>query len=150
MIPGFPHMGTERIGHGSQLVKGLPTVLGVNPLRNRIPPASRVPRKGGPKLRKLGDSNTLVARAVRWITNHAPVGEYYRRFNIPNTSRLCTCWSAENSQSAVVQTRTHVLHHCPDVKHSKNIDYVVGLAQFLKKNPQVFSFGDPAPRAGVG
>ncbi|KAF9258716.1 hypothetical protein L218DRAFT_1004637 [Marasmius fiardii PR-910] len=106
--------------------------------------------KGGTWLSKLGDSNTLVARAVRCITNHAPVGEYYRRFNIPNTSRLCTCWSAENSQSAVVQTRTHVLHHCPDVKHFKNIDYVVGLAQFLKKNPQVFSFGDPAPRAGDG
>ncbi|KAF9267281.1 hypothetical protein L218DRAFT_996227 [Marasmius fiardii PR-910] len=33
--------------------------------------------------------------------------------------------------------------------HSKNIDYVVGLAQFLKKNPKAFSFGDPAPRAGV-
>ncbi|KAF9263132.1 hypothetical protein L218DRAFT_1000056 [Marasmius fiardii PR-910] len=70
--------------------------------------------------------------------------------NIPNTARLCTCWSPETSQSAVVQTRTHVLHHCPDVKHSKNIDYVVGLAQFLKKNPRVFSFADPAPRAGVG
>ncbi|KAF9267614.1 hypothetical protein L218DRAFT_995189 [Marasmius fiardii PR-910] len=106
--------------------------------------------KGGTWLSKLGDSITLTARAVRCITNHAPVGKYYRRFNIPNTSHLCTYWSAETSQSAVVQTWTHILHHCPDVKHSKNIDYIVGLAQFLKKNPRVFSFVDPAPRAGVG
>ncbi|KDR65477.1 hypothetical protein GALMADRAFT_148682 [Galerina marginata CBS 339.88] len=39
-------------------------------------------RKGGPWIRKAGGDNTSFARLCRCILNHAPIGSYYRWFNI--------------------------------------------------------------------
>jgi len=46
--------------------------------------------KGGPWLQAFSHSNMLCARAVRAITNHAPIGEYRLRF-LPGMDILCPC-----------------------------------------------------------
>ncbi|KAF9522024.1 hypothetical protein CPB83DRAFT_900003 [Crepidotus variabilis] len=77
-------------------------------------------------------SNPLVARLVRCITNHAPIGEYYHRFNIPEPGHL----DALNSTPA----------------------FLWQVVKFLRDNPLVFGFPqrqgqlaapDP-PREGEG
>ncbi|KAK1215566.1 hypothetical protein PQX77_021829 [Marasmius sp. AFHP31] len=60
---------------------------------------------GGTWLPHIGRTNSLTSRVVRCITNHAPVGEYYRRFRIPE-SEDCRCGRA-------LETRLHVLFRCP-------------------------------------
>ncbi|KAK1219510.1 hypothetical protein PQX77_017778, partial [Marasmius sp. AFHP31] len=40
---------------------------------------------GGTWLPYIGRTNSLTSRVIRCITNHAPVGEYYRRFHIPES-----------------------------------------------------------------
>ena len=47
--------------------------------------------KGGSYMRRLRyESNSLVARFTRCITNHAPIGTYYQKFNI-EAETLCVC-----------------------------------------------------------
>ncbi len=48
----------------------------------------------------------LVARMTRAILGHAPIGEYFARFNI-DEPHGCSC------DPAVLQTRDHLLYHCP-------------------------------------
>ena len=61
--------------------------------------------KGGPWLQAFGHSNSLCARAVRAITNHAPIGEYRLCF-FPNMDFTCPC------NNYPIETRRHVLHEC--------------------------------------
>ena len=39
-------------------------------------------RKGGPWLKYVGHDNALTARSNRVLCNHAPIGEYRRRFHL--------------------------------------------------------------------
>ncbi|KDR75456.1 hypothetical protein GALMADRAFT_140956 [Galerina marginata CBS 339.88] len=67
-------------------------------------------RKGGPWIRKAGGDNTSFARLCRCILNHAPIGSYYRRFNIQEPHGCPRC-------GAPRETRSHILSYCPgDVK----------------------------------
>jgi len=69
---------------------------------NTIKPAYT---KGGPWLQVFGHSNSLCARAMRAITNHAPTGEYQLRF-FPNEDFKCPC------NNYPIESRRHILHKC--------------------------------------
>ena len=61
---------------------------------------------GGTWLRHVNEDNVLCARVCRGILNHAPIGEYYRRFNIPgHDTHECEC-------GCPTQTRRHIFTHC--------------------------------------
>ena len=92
--------------------------------------------KGGPWLAAVGDNVALTARLTRCLTGHAPIGEYYSRFNIDEPSR-CDCGSP-------LQTRTHIICACPLHKRKPMPGLLHGLVGFLKANPSAFAF---APRA---
>jgi hypothetical protein len=51
-------------------------------------------------------SNALLACAVRCIPNHAPIGEYYQKFDIPDTLVDCLC-------RVDLQTHDHIIVDCP-------------------------------------
>ncbi|KAF8659072.1 hypothetical protein AX14_007661, partial [Amanita brunnescens Koide BX004] len=53
-----------------------------------------------------GNDIELLSRMARAITNHAPTGEYRRRF-YPDREHCCP------SCPQHAQTRTHILFHCP-------------------------------------
>jgi len=69
---------------------------------NTIKPAYT---KGGPWLQVFSHSNSLCARAMRAITNHAPTGEYQLRF-FPNEDFKCPC------NNYPIESRRHILHKC--------------------------------------
>ena len=69
--------------------------------------------KGGAWLKHVGHSNTLTVRITCLITNHAPTGEYRKRFFL-NKPRACPC------QKALVETRHHILYKCERHKQSWN------------------------------
>ena len=99
----------------------------------------------GTWLRDFGESVSLVARCTHCILNHAPIGEYYQRFNIDGDVP-CSCGHV------VVQSHFHVLFRCP--KHTRtegsgSLTTIGSLCDFLKRNPTAFAFGTP-PREGVG
>jgi len=92
--------------------------------------------KGGPWLASVGDNVTLTTQLTRCLTRHAPIGEYYSRFNIDKPSR-CDCGS-------LLQMCTHIICTCPLHKHKSMPGLLHGLVSFLKANPSVFAF---APHA---
>ena len=81
-----------------------------------------------------GYSNQLFARAVRCITEHAPIGEYYVRFNIPEPPECPMCGR--------FQTRAHVLHSCrrDALAGMDSPSSVNSLYEFLERNPLSFAF----------
>ncbi|KAK1219569.1 hypothetical protein PQX77_017702 [Marasmius sp. AFHP31] len=87
---------------------------------------------GGTWLPHIGCTNSLTLRVIRRITNHAPVGEYYCRFHIPE-SEDCRCGRA-------LETCLHVLFCCPQAVHTGPIRYLGDLVNFLDANPE-----DPPP-----
>ncbi|KAK1220447.1 hypothetical protein PQX77_016791 [Marasmius sp. AFHP31] len=97
---------------------------------------------GGTWLPHIGRTNSLTSRVIRCVTNHAPVGEYYRRFHIPE-SEDCRCGRA-------LETRPHVLFRCPQATRTGPIRYLGDLVKFLDANPGTFAMRNQLPRAGVG
>ena len=91
--------------------------------------------KGGPWLLACGNDVALMARLTRCLTGHAPIGEYYDRFNIPESSR-CDC-------GAPLQTRTHIICACPVYERKPLPGLLHSVVGFLKANPLAFAF---APR----
>ena len=93
--------------------------------------------KGGAWLKHVGHSNTLTVRITCLITNHAPTGEYRKRFFL-NKLRACPC------QKALVETRHHILYKCERHKQSWNPlrRSINDIITFLKFNPRAFSFQD--------
>ncbi|KAK1215529.1 hypothetical protein PQX77_021860 [Marasmius sp. AFHP31] len=96
---------------------------------------------GGTWLPHIGRTNSLTSRVIRCITNHAPVGKYYRRFHIPE-SEDCRCRHA-------LETRLHVLFRCPQATRAGPIRYLGDLVNFLDAKPRVFAMRNQLPRAGV-
>ena len=91
--------------------------------------------KGGPWLQAFGHSNLLCARAVRAITNHAPIGEYRLRF-FPNMDFLCPC------NNYPIGTRRHILYKCQRFNRYWNLrrDMLSHFIMFLTSNPNAFAF----------
>jgi len=90
---------------------------------------------GRPWLTYIGHSNSLCARLTCLITNHAPIGEYRKRF-FPQEESLCNC------SANIIETRDRILYECrkynetwrpPDLS-------IVSILTFLKENPNAFSF----------
>ncbi|KAJ3533031.1 hypothetical protein NMY22_g7503 [Coprinellus aureogranulatus] len=83
----------------------------------------------------------MCARFCRAVLNHAPIGEYYVRFNIPEDPE-CEC-------GCPVQTRRHIFVQCGVLttgnRDPKDIRELVG---FLVTNPTALGFNRPP--AGVG
>jgi len=92
-------------------------------------------KKGGPWLQSFGHSNSLCARAVRAITNHAPIGEYRLRF-FPNEDIACPC------SRYPIETRRHILHECNRFNGYWNPrrDSLSHFVMFLISNPNAFAF----------
>ena len=111
--------------------------------------------KGGSYMRRLRyESNSLVARFTRCITNHAPIGTYYQKFNI-EAETLCVC--------SRILSQGHILQDSwwQGCDHWKSHDYETGnfpgLVKYLKENPTAFAFSEDRPqqvarqpRGGVG
>ena len=91
--------------------------------------------KEGPWLQAFGHSNSLCARAVRAITNHAPIGEYRLCF-FPNMDFTCPC------NNYPIETRRHVLHECRRFNGYWNPrrDTLSHFVMFLMANPNAFVF----------
>ena len=76
--------------------------------------------KGGGWLNHIGSSVSLCVGA---ILNHAPIGEYRKRF-FPRSNLACPCGHNR------VETRAHILNDCMVIKH---------FALFLTDNPGAFA-----------
>ena len=91
--------------------------------------------KGSSWLQVFGHSNLLCARAMRAITNHAPIGEYRLKF-FPNEDFSCPCGLYP------IETRQHILHECRRFNEYWNLrrDSIAHFIEFLERNPRAFSF----------
>ena len=109
-----------------------------DPKGKPLPPAYA---NGGAYLRHVNGDPKLCARFCRAILNHGPIGEYYRRFNIPEDPE-CEC-------GCPVQTRHHIFTSC-GVLDTNDRDPKLSreLVGFLVTNPTAFGFNRPP--AGVG
>ena len=94
--------------------------------------------KGGPWLKHFGHSNSLCARALRVITNHAPIGEYRLRF-FPREDFSCPC------RLYPIESRNHILHECRRFNEYWNPrrDLISHFILFLEFNPNAFAFANP-------
>ncbi|KAF8622194.1 hypothetical protein AX15_007303 [Amanita polypyramis BW_CC] len=94
------------------------------------------------------DNINMMARLTRLITNHAPTGEYRRRF-FPNETTNC---NYDNEY----QSRVHILTKCDgyhekfkNMEHlRKDKDELEKVVKFLETNIKAGTFGD-APK-GIG
>ena len=103
---------------------------------------------GGTWLRNVNEDNILCARFARAVLNHAPIGEYYRRFNIPgHDTHECECGHP-------TQTRRHIFTHCGVLETLDRIPrFLREFVGFLMENPPAFSFGFQyrhPPPVGIG
>ena len=91
--------------------------------------------KGGPWLQAFSHSNSLCARAVRAITNHAPIGEYRLRF-LPGMDFSCPC------SNYPIESHRHILHECRRFNGYWNPrrDSLSHFVMFLTANPNAFAF----------
>lgn len=76
-----------------------------NPTTIKLGPSTK-----GPFLNITGHSNELTTRMTRATTNHAPTGEFQRRFH-PHKKSICT-------ECNVLQSRAHILNSC--TKYTRN------------------------------
>ena len=90
---------------------------------------------GGTWLPVAGKKTALTARMTRCILAHAPIGEYYTRFNIDEPTE-CRCGE--------YQTRDHLLTTCNSCVYpiAGRIRYIGNLLSYLDENPWAFSFAD--------
>ena len=98
-------------------------------------------RKGGPWLKYVGHDNALTARSNRVLCNHAPIGEYRRRFHLAGDI-YCRC------DHRPVQTRDHLLRVCPNVtrkEHRRAPSDWEGWVSFLKENSLLGAFPPSLP-----
>ena len=88
-------------------------------------------------LQVFGHSNSLCARAVRPITNHALIGEYRLRFLL-NMDFTCPC------NNYLIESRRHILHECRRFNGYWNPrrDTLNHFMMFLTTNLNAFAFND--------
>jgi len=94
--------------------------------------------KGRSWLKHFGHSNSLRARAIRAITNHAPIGEYRLRF-FPREKFSCPC------SFYPIKSRRYILHECRRFNKYWNPrrDSISHFILFLEFNPNAFAFANP-------
>ena len=93
--------------------------------------------KGGPWIKHFRHSNSLCARVMRAITNHALIGEYCLRF-FPRKDFSCLCGKYP------IESRCHVLHECRRFSNYWNLrrDTISQFVSFLEYNLNAFSKGE--------
>jgi hypothetical protein len=97
--------------------------------------------KCGPWMRKSDFTCPGFARSCRGITNHAPIGEYRRRFHLEGVQR-CPC-AFLRGRRAPLQTRDHILRVCSLYERSHDQQAPLSIEewyQFLKANPLAMAF----------
>jgi ribonuclease HI len=103
-------------------------------------PSDRLARSS--LLTLTGHSSSITARMARSILNHAPTGEFRRRF-FPREATTCAL-------CGVLQSRRHILNSCARYRRRQNFYEFLknssepgpALHDFLKANPTAFSFDD--------
>lgn len=86
-------------------------------------------------------SNALMARLVRCITNHAPIGEYYHRFKIPEQTSCSSCGRLQTRRHIFVGCRGHL-----DALSGRDVPGRISeLCSYLEKNPTAFAFPQRRP-----
>jgi ribonuclease HI len=93
-------------------------------------------------LSHTGNSTSLTARMARAVLNHAPTGEYRRRFFPREKSACAVC--------GVLQSRRHIISSCARYQRRQNFyEFLKNssepgphLRDFLTKNPTALSFDD--------
>ena len=122
-----------------------PDYLGHNFLRLREPNGKQIRpmySNGGAYLRWVNHENTLCARYTRAILNHAPLGDYMHRFNIPGyDTHECECGCPGRQQN-----RHHIFTWC-GVLLTNNSDprFIQELVDYLEENPKAFAFSSHTP-----
>ena len=93
--------------------------------------------RDSPWLQAFSHSNSLCARVVRAITNHAPIGEYRLQF-FPNMEFACPC------NDYPIESRRHILHKYQRFNGYWNPrrDTLKHFTMFLTANPNDFAFID--------
>ena len=93
--------------------------------------------KGGLWLQTFGHPNLLCAQAMRAITNHAPIREYWLRF-LPSMDFSYPC------NNYPIKLRRHILHECKRFNGYWNPrrDSLNHFVMFLIANPNAFTFTD--------
>ena len=91
--------------------------------------------KGSPWLQALGHSNSLCARTIRAITNHAPIGEYQLKFLF--NKDFSYPWT-----NYLIESRRYILHECKRFNGYWNPrrDSLSHFVMFLVANPNAFAF----------
>ena len=96
----------------------------------------------GPWLSLVSESSAHTARLTRAITNHAPTGEFRKRFKLSQETN-CKCFTNQ------LETRGHILNVCPLYKRSGRSTFqrreMQSFIRFLEENPRAFSFPSDAP-----
>jgi hypothetical protein len=96
---------------------------------------------GGSWLRFVGEDVKTCTHMCRAILDHAPISDYYCRFNIPE-AHSCLCGAAR-------QSRKHLFTRCPDLDTNRRTPKLLNkLIRYLQKNPTVFGFKPPSE--GIG
>ena len=107
----------------------------LNLLDNELHTIEPLYTKRGPWIKQFGHLNSLCARAMRAITNHASIGEYYLRFFL-RESFSCPC------RVYPIEIRRHILYEyrrC--IKYQNSLRATLShLVIFLEFNPNAFSF----------
>ena len=94
-----------------------------------------------------------MARLIRMVSLHAPIGEFRKRF-FPNEVTHCTChlYLYSGLPGALEQSRAHVFNDCPHAHtecpghmdhwatHSWEVNPYPNIAQWLINHPYAFSF----------
>ena len=95
---------------------------------------------------QLSPAKSLLS-VCRGILNHAPMGEYYHRFNIPgHETHECEC-------GCPMQTQHHILIQCGVLDNlDRTPHFLHEFIGFLVDNPKAFAFGFQYthPREGDG
>jgi hypothetical protein len=132
---------SKQVDRWHQLATGPRAFKGAQflPLTSKGKPVQPSTKNGGPWIDNFGESPPLMARATRVILNHAPIGAYRARFNLIDTER------SRDSQVNCrvcrrVQTREHILSHCPLYQRAAHPGSVVLFHEFLSGNPEAFAF----------
>ena len=88
-------------------------------------------------LKHFGHSNSLCTRAIRAITNYAPIGEYRLRF-FSREDFSCPC------SFYPIESRRYILYECKRFNKYWNLrrDLISHFILFLEFNPNMFAFAN--------
>jgi len=64
--------------------------------------------RGGPWIKHFGHSNSLCARVMRAITNHALISEYHQRFFPPSLGKILVVHAANTQLSQDIMSSMNV------------------------------------------